>query len=127
MTRLAYADVAPLAAASALEAVTLLCASRGAASGGPPPFAPLAALPALRRALIGVGNQGPGWAALEGGPLAGAGGQAVTAYLCPPVWSELSCITVRAWLRWLGRVQVWGSPVQSPGLGFCLCGHVLIF
>jgi hypothetical protein len=106
MARLGYADVAGMAAA-ALEGVTLLCATRGAAGEGPAPFAPLAALPRLRQALLGVGNRGPGWAAPAGGlsGSCGSGPRAVPAYLCPPAWSELSRLEVGS--------RVWGGPSLS--------------
>lgn len=90
-------EVAALTPLTALSALTLLAAARPhPPHAGPPPFAPLAKLPALARALLGAGGGGGalGWAA--GGSLLGgyAGGGPVTAYLCPAAWSELASFKV---------------------------------
>ena len=91
-------DVAPLVGLTSLTSLTLLAAHRppALARGGPPPFAPLASLPALQRALLGCARSGGGsdalgWAA-AGGWVEDHG--AVIAYLCPAAWKELASFQV---------------------------------
>jgi hypothetical protein len=96
----ASAGVSSLTALTALEQLTLLCASHLAADDGSPPFNALARLSCLRRALLGSCGRGPAWAA-GGGSLIGAhaGRSQVTAYLCPAAWAQLAALEVRgpAW------------------------------
>jgi len=111
MTRITPADLTPLTPLTALTALTLLSCTRSPAAA-PPPFAPLAALPALQRAFLGscTGPQVPGWAA--GGELVGSfsGGRPVTAYLCPAGWEQLSALEVCS-------VFVWWSGGEGCGFG----------
>jgi hypothetical protein len=101
MARLSCDDVTSVSRLSSLEALTLLCAPRrdGAdalAVAGPPPFAPLAALPRLRRALLGCAARGAAWAAAGRRLPEGRGGSGpVTAHLCPAAWEDLSSLQVR--------------------------------
>lgn len=112
-------DVAPLARLTALTSLTLLAARRPLAPAyhGVPPFAPLASLPALRRALLGCAGSGSAsgavaWASAGGWVGQHAGCGTVTAYLCPAAWTELASFKV----SWLARLTLCSSV-------FCNCAR----